>query len=87
MSEGSIKSHSTSNNIFNPLLNYVATKIRVEFKGSCLKQDGILFNHGKIVNIYIVYEINKYFNISSYPTLENCSFEVARLTKHLDIDQ
>ena len=78
---------STSNNILNPLLNYVGTKMRVELKESCLKQDKISFNHGKIVNIYIVYKINKNFNISSYPTLENCLFGAVRLTKHPDIDQ
>ena len=59
MSDTSIKSPSTSTNILNPSLNYVGTKTRVEFKGSCLKQDKISFNHGKVVNIYIVYEINK----------------------------
>ena len=84
MSDESIKPLSASN---NPLLNYVGTKIRVEFKGSCLKQDKVSFNHGKIVNIYIVYEINKNFNISSYPTLENCLFGAVKLTKHPDIDQ
>ena len=41
----------------------------------------------KIVNIYIVCEINKNFNISSYPTLENCLFGAVKLTKHPDIDQ
>ena len=67
-----MKPPSTSNNILNPLLNYVSTEIRVEFKESCLEQDKISFNHGKIVNIFIVYEINKNFNKSSFPTLENC---------------
>ena len=55
-------------------MDYVGIKTRVEFKGSCLKQDKISFDHDKIVNIYIVYEINKKYNISSYPVLENCSF-------------
>ena len=44
--------------------------MRIEFKGSCLKQDKISFNHRKIVNIYIVYEITKHFDIDSYRTLE-----------------
>ena len=35
-----------------------------------LKQEKITFNHGKIVNIYIVYEIEKSVNISSYPTID-----------------
>ena len=84
MSDESIKPLSASN---NPLLNYVGTKIRVEFKGSYLKQDKISFDHAKIVNIYIVSEINKSFNISSYPILENCLFGAVELIKHTDIDQ
>ena len=63
MSYESVKPPSTSTNIINPLLNYVGTKIRVELNESCLKQDKISFNHGKIVNIYIVYEINKQIKI------------------------
>ena len=81
------KPPTTSDNRLNPLLNYVGTRISVEFKGSCLKEDKIIFNHGKIVNIYIVYEINKNLNISSYPTLGNCLFGAVILTKHPDIDQ
>ena len=76
MSDDSIKLPSTSTNILSPLVNYVVTKIRVEFKANCLKQDKILFNHGKIVNIYIFNNINKSFDISSYPTLENCLVEL-----------
>ena len=41
LSDESIKPPSTSNNILNPLLNYVITKIKVGFKGSYLKQDKI----------------------------------------------
>ena len=59
MSDDRIKPPSTSINILNSLLSKTGTKIRVEFKGSCLKEDKISFNHGKVVNIYIVYEINK----------------------------
>ena len=58
-----------------------------KFSGSCLKQDKATYYHGKIVNIYIVYEISKNYNISSYPSLENCLFGAASLTKHVDIDQ
>ena len=87
MSDESIKPPSTSTNILNALLNYDGTKIRVEFKGSCLKQDHVSFNDGKIVNIYIVNKINKSVDIISYPTLENCLFGAVKLVKHLDIDQ
>ena len=57
--------------MLNPLLDYVGTKIRVKFRKDCLKQEKITFNHEKIVNIYIVYEIERTFNSSRYPTLEN----------------
>ena len=87
MSNESIKTPSTSNNFLNPLLDYVNSKIRVEFNGSCLKQDKATHNHGTIVNIYIVYEIGKNYNINSYPTLGNCWFGAVNLTKHADIDQ
>ena len=29
--------------------SYFGTKTRVEFNGSCLKQDRIMYNHGRIV--------------------------------------
>ena len=87
MSDESIKPPFKTNNILNRLLDYVGTKTRVEFKGSCLKQDTISFAPGKIVNIYIVYEINRNFEIDSYPTLENCLFGAVKLTKPSDIDK
>ena len=61
--------------------------MRVKFNGSFLKQGKITYTHGKKVNIYIIYEINKNFNISSYPTLENCLFGTVTLTKNVDIDK
>ena len=50
-----------------------------------MKQDKVTFNHGKIGNIYIVYEISKNINISDYPTLENCFLGAVSLTKNTDI--
>ena len=48
-----------------------------------MKQGKITYNHRKIVNIYIVYEISKSINISDYPTLETCLFGAVGLTKTL----
>ena len=73
--------------ILTPKFSYFGTKTRVEFKGSCLKQDKITHNHGEIVNIYIVYEVNKNYNVRSYPTLENCLFDAISLTKNVDISK
>ena len=78
---------TTSNQSITPNLSQYGNKTRVEFNGSYSKQDKVIYTHGKIVNIYIVDEINKNYNISSYPTLGNCLFGAVSLTKHADIDQ
>ena len=87
MSDENITAPNTSNYNFNPQLSFFDTKIKVEFKGSCLKQDKITYDHGKVVNIYIVYEISRNSNISNYPTLENCIFGAVSLAKNADIDK
>ena len=45
------------------------------------------YGHGKKINIYIDFEIKKNYNISSYPTLENCLFDAVTLTKNADINK
>ena len=82
-----INSNTASNYSITPELSYYDTKTRVKFSESCLKQDKATHNHGTIVNIYIVYEISKNYNISTYPTSENCLFGAVSLTTHVDIDQ
>ena len=61
-----------SNYKITPELGFYGTKTRVAFNGSCLKQEKVTLNHAATVNICIVYEISKSYNISSYPALENC---------------
>ena len=63
------------------------SKIRIKFDGSFLNQFPPTIFDEDIVNIYIVYEINDYYNDSNYPTLENCLFGSAKLTKNADIDK
>ena len=87
MSDQKIYSIVTSNYSIKPELSCYGTKARVKFSGSCLKQYKAKYNHGTIVNIYIVYEISKYNRISRYPTLENCLFRTVSLTKHADMYQ
>ena len=82
LSDENIKPPSRSNKLLNPSLDFVSTKARVRFNGDCLKQEKISFNHGKIVNICIVYKIEKSVNISSYLTIGNCLFGAVKLTKH-----
>ena len=87
LSDERLDSITASNYKITPELSFYGTKTRAEFNGSCLKPDKVTLNHGTIVNIYIVYEISKNYNISSYPTLANCLFGTVSLTKNADIDQ
>ena len=50
LSHENMKAPTTSDYSLNPQLSYLG-KIRVEFKGSCLKPDKIAYTHGKVVNI------------------------------------
>ena len=87
LSDERINSVKTPNYSITPSLDYYDTKTRVEFNGRCLKQDTVTFNHLKVVNIYIVYEISKSINIGDYSTLENCLFGAVALTTNVDIDR
>ena len=71
MSDERINSITASDYSATPESSYYDSKKRVKFNGSCLKQDKATYNHGKTINLYIVYEISKNYNINNYPTLEN----------------
>ena len=86
LSDENITVPTTSDYILNLQLNYFGTNTRVDFKGSCLKKDTTTYDHVKLVKIYIVYEISKNYNISSYPALEICSFGAVSLTKITNVD-
>ena len=86
ISDERINSIKKPNHSITPNLDYYGTKTRVEFNGSCLKQDIATFNHKKVVNIYIVYEISKSINISDYLTLENCLFGAVSLSGMDNLD-
>ena len=82
LSAESIKPPTTSDNSLTPELNYYGTKTRVKFTGSCLKQSKISYTHGKVVNIYIVYELGASSSHNNDPTLKNCLVGAVTLTKN-----
>ena len=47
LSDESFNSNTASNYKITPELSYYGTNIRVKFNGSCLKQDKVIYNHGK----------------------------------------
>ena len=57
---------------------------------ACLKQDKVTFNHGKIVNIYIVYKVIRIANINNRDnnlTVPNALFGAVSLTKNADVNK
>ena len=84
MRDERINSITKSDYSIIPELNHYGTKTRVKFNESCLRQDEATYNHGTIINIYIVYVRSKNYNISNYLTLENCLLGAVSLTKHID---
>ena len=87
LSNESIRPPTTSDNSFDPELNYYGNKTRVKFTRSCLKQSSHILTHKKVVNIYIVYELGASTSQFSDPTLKNCLFGVVTLTKNADIEK
>ena len=83
LSDEKINSIKTPNHSITLNLNYYDTRTKVEFNGSCLKQDKNTFNHGKVVNICIVYEISK----SIIPATRKLLFGAVTLTKNTDINK
>ena len=87
LSAESINPPTTSDNSLPPLISFYDSKTRVKFTWSCLKQSKILYTHGKVVNIYIVYELGVNISHINDPTLENCLFGAVTLTNNADIDK
>ena len=86
LSDEAINIPPNSSNFFEPLFDYYVTKIRLKCNQNILKEDEITYSYGKIINIYIVYEISKKYNKSNYPTLENSLFGAVKLSKNTGVN-
>ena len=87
LSAESINQPTAPANSLAPALNYHGTKTRVKFTESCLKQPKISYTHGKVVNIYIAYELTASSFHNNDPTLKTYLFGAVTLTKNADIDK
>ena len=73
LSAESIKPPTTSDNSLAPELNYCGIKSKISY------------SHGKVVKIYIVYELGASSSHNNDPTLKKCLFGAATLTENADI--
>ena len=59
------------------------SRIRLQFKEGCLKQDKVPFTPNNVVNLYIVYELNIWSqDLNAEFTLKGCFFWAVKLTKN-----
>ena len=70
-----------------PSLSYDNARMKLTFNGDFLKQEKITYNHGPIVNIYIIYRLSPFTTSTKKATLEHCLFGAAKLTKNDDISK
>ena len=51
------------------------SRIKLEFKGSCLKQEEATFTPNNVVNLFITYELDRWSqNLNTDFTLKDCFF-------------
>ena len=59
------------------------SKIRLKFTGSCLKQDKASFTPNNVVNLHIVYELDRWSqDLNAKSTLKDCLFGTVEITKN-----
>ena len=64
------------------------SRIRIKFKGSCLKQDKITFASNSVVNLFIVNELDRWSeDLHAEFTLKDCLFVAVSLIKNADPDK
>ena len=81
-----ISSTTTSNYNQAPKPLYDNATIKLSFNTDLLKRDKVTYNHGPIVNIYIVYRLASGISNSGV-TLQNGLSGAAKLTINVDIDK
>ena len=78
---------SKTDNTLTRSVSYYRDKARLKFTGSVLQQKTVTYNHKKVVNLYVVYEITNFNGTNNYPTLINALFGTVKLTKNTGIDK
>ena len=89
MSNERIRTPVTANRSLSPKLRWMNNSIiRLNFKGSCLKQEKLTFTPRNVVNLFTVYELDRWSqDINADFTLKDCSFEDFKCSKNVDPDK
>ena len=64
------------------------SRIRLELKGSCLKQGKVVFTPNIVINLFIAYELDRWSrDLNTDFTLKDCLFGAVKITKNADPDK
>ena len=78
----------TKTKSLSPKLIWYNSRVKLKFKGSCLKQDGATFTPKHVVNLFTVYELDTWSrDLNAKFTLKDCLFGAVKLTKNADTDK
>ena len=76
-----------ADNIVAPTPGYDSKRMYLVFNGGYLKQVEVIYDHDKIVNIYVVYDLKSILNYNPDFTLENCLFGAVKVTKNANVNK
>ena len=85
--DSNVSEVANSSNVVPGLIINKNGKLSVAFSGNLLKQTKVAYNHGRIINIYITYKLQKKSNNNPDMTLENCLFGAIKITKDVDVSK
>ena len=86
LSDGKTISTTTSNDKSATKTIYDNAKIKLKFNSDLLRQNQVTYNHGPVVNVYIVYRSTTDTKTSNI-ALENCLFGAVKLIKNSDVEK
>ena len=89
MSNKKVNLSNTINYSLSPKVVWINnSRIRLKFKGSCLKQAKVTFTQNDFVNLFIAYELDRWSrDLNTDFILKNCFFGSLKLTKDVDPDK
>ena len=84
MSNEKIKHPVTADKCLSPKLAWISeSRIRLRFTGSCLRQEFPTYTVNSVVNLFVVYELDRWSqDFNAKFTLKDCLFVGVKLTKN-----
>ena len=84
-----IKPRFTINHSLSPKPIWInSSRIRLKFKGSCLKQENVIFTPNNVGNLFIVYKLDKWLqDLNTDFTVKDCLFGNVKITKNSNPDK